>query len=283
MLPLIIAAAGAYLIGDSVKKFADGGGIDYSEFKSGTTISGLPYKVKETKYGFRYLIQGDGSYYKVFGEEYKQPFFEFVTDKKLSDKEIDEAHKNPVVLNDIYDSYNSEYNNPEMMEYADGGVMAKGGVIEVGDTLILPKDMRITVNGFKEKISNNKHIPTTKWKVEELYTDSFGEEKIRISNSKQILGTYLREVKLFSDYFNKSNKYADGGVMAKGGGIKGTYTGKIVETEIGEVMIGKISGHRGNGEPVYDTHEFGGLRKDMRGKVGELSNSKIKELLKNKK
>jgi len=76
------------------------------------------------------------------------------------------------------------------------------------------------------------------------------------------------------------NIYADGGMMAKGGGVKGTYTGRIVNAEIGEVMVGKISGYRGNGEPVYDVHSFGSLRKDIREKKGELSNSKIKELLK---
>jgi hypothetical protein len=45
-------------------------------------------------------------------------------------------------------------------------------------------------------------------------------------------------------------------------------------------MIGKISGYRGSGEPVYDVHKFGELRKDMREKVGELSNNQIKQLLK---
>jgi hypothetical protein len=44
-------------------------------------------------------------------------------------------------------------------------------------------------------------------------------------------------------------------------------------------MIGKISGYRGSGEPVYDVHEYGKLRKDIREKKGELGNNKIKELL----
>jgi hypothetical protein len=57
-------------------------------------------------------------------------------------------------------------------------------------------------------------------------------------------------------------KFADGG----SGGVKGTYSGKIVNAEIGEVMVGKISGYRGNGEPVYDVHSFGSLRKDIREK-----------------
>jgi hypothetical protein len=75
---------------------------------------------------------------------------------------------------------------------------------------------------------------------------------------------------------------AQGGYMEGSGDTsrKGTYTGRIVSTQSGERMIGKISGYRGNGEPVYDVHNFGSLRKDMREKVGELANSKIKELLK---
>lgn len=72
------------------------------------------------------------------------------------------------------------------------------------------------------------------------------------------------------------------GMFAKGGEInrKGTYTGRIVKADDGTFMIGKISGYRSSGEPVYDTHNFGELKKDMREKVGELGNNKIKELLK---
>ena len=63
---------------------------------------------------------------------------------------------------------------------------------------------------------------------------------------------------------------------------KGTYTGRIVKSSIGSVMIGKISGYRGTGEPVYDVHKIG-ERVEMLEKVGELSNFKIKELLQNEK
>ena len=75
------------------------------------------------------------------------------------------------------------------------------------------------------------------------------------------------------------NRYAKGGETSK----KGSYSGRIVETEMGSVMIGNISGYRGNGEPVYDVHEYGDLRKDIRRKVGELGNEKIKQLLKSSK
>lgn len=77
-------------------------------------------------------------------------------------------------------------------------------------------------------------------------------------------------------------KYEKGGYMAKGGEMsrKGNYTGKIITTDSGDVMIGNISGYRGNGEPVYDVHNFSELRKTMLDKKGELANSKIKELIK---
>jgi hypothetical protein len=99
---------------------------------------------------------------------------------------------------------------------------------------------------------------------------------------------------------NKAYKMADGGftpdvsdgtqfmsgVYAKGGETsrKGTYTNRIVILDNGDsVMIGNISGYRGTGEPVYDVHKYGSLRKNMLEKQGELSNNKIKELLKKDK
>jgi gas vesicle protein len=76
------------------------------------------------------------------------------------------------------------------------------------------------------------------------------------------------------------------GVYGKGGETsrKGTYTNRIVTLDNGDsVMIGNISGYRGTGEPVYDVHKYGSLRKNILEKQGELSNNKIKELLKKDK
>jgi len=144
---------------------------------------------------------------------------------------------------------------------ADGGMMADGG--EVDEELIRAsaKSIYDHFGGMMELRNKFLQLANT----DEKYGD------IETANLRR---------KIVKEYQDKQPKMmADGGMMAKGGGVKGTYTGKIVNAEIGEVMVGKISGYRGNGEPVYDVHSFGSLRKDIREKKGELSNSKIKELL----
>ena len=54
---------------------------------------------------------------------------------------------------------------------------------------------------------------------------------------------------------------------------KGYYTGKKVYASAykRKLTIGKISGHRGTGEPVYDLMEKGK-------KMGEMGNSEIKKM-----
>ena len=56
---------------------------------------------------------------------------------------------------------------------------------------------------------------------------------------------------------------------------KGYYTGKRVYAKHfkRKVTIGKISGYRGTGEPVYDLMEGGK-------KIGEMGNSEIKRMRK---
>ena len=53
----------------------------------------------------------------------------------------------------------------------------------------------------------------------------------------------------------------------------GYYTGKKVYSSFKDKMvtIGKISGYRGNGQPVYD------LLDGRNGKVGEMGNTEIKK------
>lgn len=112
-----------------------------------------------------------------------------------------------------------------------------------------------------QNVDEAKNIAEESWRIENVFSD-------------------LSFVKVMTEAMYES-KYKD--QYAKGGEIsrKGTYTGRIIKTDdAGEVMIGKISGYHSSGEPVYDVHKFGELRKDMREKVGELSNTKIKNILK---
>jgi hypothetical protein len=132
-----------------------------------------------------------------------------------------------------------------------------------------------------------------------VYVDSEQREKFENAKSKYL--PLLKNKSNDGDIFVIPNKkMADGGftpdvsdgtqfmsgVYAKGGETsrKGTYTNRIVILDNGDsVMIGNISGYRGTGEPVYDVHKYGSLRKNMLEKQGELSNNKIKELLKKDK
>lgn len=143
------------------------------------------------------------------GESMKEDFLEDVKElhgeiksitlkdgSKISHKELMEAHK-----------------------MASGGMMAKGGKIEVGDILILPKNMNITELGIKDKITNNQKILTSKWVVKEIYTDNLGDDRIVINNSKEERTTYLDKVEKYNNYFKYGVQFNDGGMMAKGGQI----------------------------------------------------------------
>ena len=86
-----------------------------------------------------------------------------------------------------------EGNQYEFVEsFANGGGV---GDIKVGDIIILPFDMRTTLNGVKSKIDENKKIRTSKWLVEELFTDTHNNKRVIISNSKERRNTYLEKVK----------------------------------------------------------------------------------------
>jgi hypothetical protein len=146
-----------------------------------------------------------------------------------------------------------------------GGMMAKGGEVE--------KPMSYY------KYETPKVQIYWKGKPQPLGRFKSAEEAYEVVKKQSLMYNDMRDYEIHTP--DKVFKFADGGMMAKGGKV-GTYTNRIVNAEIGEVMVGKISGYRGSGEPVYDVHEFGSLRKDLRKKVGELSNSKIKELLKSK-
>jgi len=81
-----------------------------------------------------------------------------------------------------------------------------------------------------------------------------------------------------AEYTNEQGeKYAKGGETS----VKGYYTGKLLYIQGEELIIGKISGYRGTGEPVYDVHEHNRIgAKKVGDKTGELSNSEIKKRLK---
>jgi hypothetical protein len=96
-------------------------------------------------------------------------------------------------------------------------MMEKGGKIEVGDILILPKDMGITASGIKDKINNNKKIITTKWVVKEIYIDRYGADRIVINNSKEERTSYRDKVQMLNNYFKYGVQFKDGGMMADGG------------------------------------------------------------------
>jgi len=147
-----------------------------------------------------------------FSDSNKYPLFEVIGGGRSFDKnqKFDEVYDKSLLALII---------KAESNKLANGGMMAKGGKIDIGDFLILPKDMSITINGLKDKIDSNKKVLTTKWKVDKLYKDSFGKERIVISNTKESRNTYLEKVNSFQEYLNKNSKMADGGMMAKGGGV----------------------------------------------------------------
>jgi hypothetical protein len=161
-------------------------------------------------------------------------------------------------------------------QFAEGGYMAKGGV--VGTYELIPFISIGNKDYVTPKYDGRIIFEGTKDNAIEKANSMLSNEILRVEVSKvnPKATSVLKRTKKIAEVFE------DGGYMEGSGDTsrKGTYTGRIVSTQSGERMIGKISGYRGNGEPVYDVHNFGSLRKDMREKVGELANSKIKELLK---
>ena len=121
---------------------------------------------------------------------------------------------------DPFDTENWVYGNKNSL-MDDGGMMEKGGKIEVGDILILPKDMGITASGIKDKINNNKKIITTKWVVKEIYIDRYGADRIVINNSKEERTSYRDKVQMLNNYFKYGVQFKDGGMMADGGKTNG--------------------------------------------------------------
>jgi hypothetical protein len=228
-------------------------GLDFME------IGNLPKKLYE-KDGFYAdggmmakggIYSSDSLYILTVSKDGKE-----VAKERFRAKSMKEAR---MMGEDMEDEYKSQFggdlsfNISEAM--ADGGMMAKGGMVDYS------KDGYVkAIRSIDGKLVKEIKVGDDIYRYNSLY---------KTYNSTKN-----------NELLNKS-KYADGGMMAKGGKV-GTYTNRIVNAEIGEVMVGKISGYRGSGEPVYDVHEFGSLRKDLRKKVGELSNSKIKELLKSK-
>jgi hypothetical protein len=156
--------------------------------------------------------------------------------------------------NDIVNWLNRDYkSNFQIIEqYAHGGSMYKKGG-NTGYTYVPNADIeKIIAKDGKE------------YGQKVLLDGAYVTDKVRTPKMSR------------TQFEDETYSFGNGGNL----GRKGTYTGRIVTTESGDVMIGKISGYRGSGEPVYDVHKFGELRKDMREKVGELSNNQIKQLLK---
>lgn len=91
-------------------------------------------------------------------------------------------------------------------QYESGGRIYSGEGemdIKVGDTLILPKNMNLTVFGLKDKIDSGKSVQTTKWVVKNLYEDDFKQERVVISNAKEERDTYVNKVASFHNLLKK--------------------------------------------------------------------------------
>ena len=167
--------------------------------------------------------------------------------------EVDYQYRNDAIdkrVDELVDLWKKE-------EYAEGG--------RVKNIWVYSKPMDKKIRFSAENMSNDSWIDT-----------------------KSVVNMSKKEIEVFKKQYNKYGKvyiYDEKGKYAGGGETsrKGTYTGRIVNTEIGELMIGKISGYRASGEPVYDTHKFYPISKQMGEKKGELGNNKIKELLKSNK
>jgi len=184
-------------------------------------------------------------------------------------------------------------------EMAKGGMMAKGGKIsdmtyigtlyDADDAMNAKKDLLKTGNFTDIKIQKVKQAyqlnkysrGNENYYMWRIYVD-LSDDVDSPSKYEKLSKKWKSIIQKNETYKGRHKVYAYGGMMAKGGEMsrKGNYTGKIITTESGDVMIGNISGYRGNGEPVYDVHNFSELRKTMLDKKGELANSKIKELIK---
>jgi hypothetical protein len=208
MLPIILAIAGGYLIADSIKK-NDTEDLKKLNFEDGGEMmakGGMSYGNRRVKYKGFEIIQHDGhceikGYSSMSGTFFQSGDIETIEQgKEVIDLALNE--KNIPNIKDIHKRivhYSDNRYNKNLPQYADGGKMADGG--EVDET-------RIGKNVFKGNT----------FKTEE-------EAKIFIKAGKPFLRKQLKEgnwVLVYNgeEYYIAEKKMAEGGVMAKGGGMK---------------------------------------------------------------
>lgn len=178
MIPYILALAGGYLLGNATEsKFAEGGAI------FGVTDMGVRYRY--TKFDNPYT--GNGYKYVIFGTTFGGYKFNYVTDKILSEKEI-----NSFYIDNVETS----------SQNADGGMMARGGEIDKSgdwlENLSYEKAKKFAIN-----LSDKKQVDVYIYHYE--YDDSYA-----IDTKKQKINAYP-----ITEIVRKGTKMA-GGMMAKG-------------------------------------------------------------------
>ncbi len=230
MLPVILVAVGAYLIGDSVikdsKKYAKGGNTDtmknikdYYTNKYPTDELGVEINEKATFNGLYKVLDNEGDVYHYIGVQdslVRERLFEKLSELMGVDYDV------------IYQKWLASDFEPM---FEKGGYMAKGGEIKSGDKFYDKKEKQ-TIEVLKK--ADNFDFYYVKWQdgLETPYTTS---------NIKFLVEKGLWE------------KMEKGGYMAKGGSTKNIKSNKDLTIE----EISSMTGLRKEGiERFSDEYEL---------------------------
>jgi hypothetical protein len=188
--------------------------------KYGYADGGMMAKGGGTEIGGNYTIKNDlGSFTSVkvmaIDSNYKPSKSHFSVQvsvrKKDGDKEIIQQKPIKTYPIESYDDFLNDLIKRGAKKMADGGMMASGGIIATSPSL----------EGIKKIISNYYYSSNISLKKNE---DS---DEYEVHNAKG----KINSVKVIEKKgrFQFVNKMADGGMMAKGGGIPNNYRGKTSE------------------------------------------------------
>jgi cell division protein FtsB len=182
-----------------------------------------PMKYKPLKYsnGVLYVEYEELDLYKHNrggGSEWKKE--KYRVGKNEMGMGLSEGSAQKETLTDIARMYRKAINSFNKYGYADGGMMAKGGEIKKGDIVTLKNDVKASYE--------NKILPKGTemiLKATPYYTNKKGYFVYAITKD----GKY--EVRTEKSNFKENivEIMADGGMMAKGGGIPNNYRGKTSE------------------------------------------------------
>jgi hypothetical protein len=115
----------------------------------------------------------------------------------------------------VYDDYDAEVGTTVKSMYADGGMMANGG--------------RVLVGKFDEQQLRNKEDKKAVEKAQKETGLKYIDSKIVKKGGKMMLEVYL----ISDEEYHNSSKFADGGMMAKGGKVELIVHGKSRQYSMG--------------------------------------------------